>query len=104
MDKDDDGDARATMLQTALLPAPAQMMMALPAPPSMNNESTDEDASRVAAIGGDTNGGGSITVAQQAYVSSLALVEDVAQGALTSSGALPQDTGKWLGLAKVSKI
>ena len=48
-------------------------------------------------------GGGAITIAQQAYVSSLALVDDVANGALTSSGALPLDTGKWLGLAKSGK-
>ena len=45
---DSDADTRSTLLQTALLPAPAQMMMALPAPPSMNNESSNEDESKVA--------------------------------------------------------
>ena len=96
-----DEDTRSTMLQTALLPAPAQTMMALPAPPSMNNESTTEDDNKIQAIHSQQNG--VITVAQQAYVSSLALVDDVAQGALTSSGALPMDTGKWLSLAKEGK-
>jgi len=100
LDKDD--DTRGINLQTALLPAPAQMMMALPAPPSMNNESTDEDLNKISAIQQSSNNG-AISVAQAAYVDSLALVDDVSQGALTSSGALPQDTGKWLSLANEGK-
>ena len=95
---DKDEDSRSTMLQTALLPAPAQIMMALPAPPSMNNESTEADLHTISTIQG-----GGITVAQAAYVDSLALVDEVSQGALTSSGALPLDTSKWLGLAKEGK-
>ena len=102
---DKDEDVRANNLQTALLPAPAQTMMALPAPPSMNNESTDDDMNAISALhtSGGSGSGSAISTAQAAYVDSLALVDNVARGALTSSGALPQDTGQWLGLAKAGK-
>ena len=99
---DKDEDTMGNKLQTALLPAPAQMMMALPPPPSMNNESTEDEVNQVAELQQSAEGG-QLTPAREAFVNSLALVDDVSQGALAASGALPSDTKEWLPLAKVGK-
>eukprot|EP00949_MAST-11_sp_MAST-11-sp1_P001194 g1194.t1 len=97
------------LLATALLPAPAQPMMQLPAPASMAEEGSEEHKAGAMLLSnagskGEGAGGGSnavaLTSSMAAYIKSVDLVENVAGGALTASGALPHDTHKWLKLAQ----
>ena len=101
-------------LNHALLPGPAQNMMALPAPDEGTTSSTTAttmtdtqilDPSEAKKKNVNAGGGGSaaITVAQQAQVAAIELVEMVANGALAASGALPSNPDKWASLAKIGK-
>ena len=101
-------------LHHALLPGPARNMMALPAPGDNEDASSSSlnsnDATQVmnpnsgtGSRTGSNSNSNSVTIAQQAQVAAIALVEDVANGALAASGALPTDPEKWGKLAQIGK-
>lgn len=92
---------KQTALHSALLPAPAQNLMSLPPPIQLRkeNETSDKDE----AIQAASTGGGQLTRSMAAYVDSLALVDKIAEGAITSSGALPLNTKDWLEWADKGK-
>jgi hypothetical protein len=84
-------------LYHALLPGPAKNMMALPAPEGNVNDTDDTSSTS------GTTTSTSITAAQQNQIAAIELVETVANGALTASGALPSDPEKWGKLATIGK-
>jgi hypothetical protein len=95
-------------LHSALLPAPAQNLMSLPPPKQLrkDNETSDQDSviQAATASSGDGENGGQLSRSMAAYVESLALVDQIAEGAITSSGALPANTKDWLEYAEKGKI
>jgi hypothetical protein len=97
-------------LRLAMLPQPgAAAMMALPAPgmpaPGMAAPGMAEDADEAAATVhvSQQQPAAQLAVSMAAQVSAIALVEDVANGALAASGALPSQVEKWAPLAAKGK-
>jgi hypothetical protein len=89
------GDA----MHAALLPPPAQNLLSLAPPEQLRPEGyTDKDLQASPVT--DQN---ELSRSMAAYVDSVALVDDIAKGALTGAGALPQDTKQWLAYAAVGK-
>ncbi len=90
-------------LQIAMLPAPAQPVMSLPAPPSITEASDGENGGALMDQQQQYQQAEGAVATMESYVKSVELVEKVANGALTASGALPTDTHKWSKLAAAGK-
>ena len=90
------------VLHAALLPAPAQNLLSLPPPAQLRlaNDTSDLDGELQAA---QTGGQTELSRSMEAYVESVALVDEISKGALTGAGALPSDTKKWLDFASRGK-
>jgi hypothetical protein len=91
-------------LHSAMLPAPAQNLMSLPPPIQLRNENETSDKDAVIQAASEGGGGAQLSRSMAAYVDSLALVDQIAEGAITSSGALPANTKDWLEYAEKGKI
>ena len=91
-------------LRVAMLPQPnAKNMMALPAPGLATDGEDGSSLSGPVAAGEASGSDESMAVAMAAQVSAIQLVENVANGALAASGALPTQVEKWGPLAEKGK-